>query len=160
MMIGSAGGSDVPWSFSFMSFIAIENSNLSIFPSLFISARALGDKETESHQQALSYCSSTIVKNFHCSKVCECVSVCACVCLCFHHISANTEAGSPDWRKNFLACSPTERNRKRRNRETQEKIEIGISKGCVVMLKLRNQCAGRKITVGMMCWQYVRLCVC
>lgn len=26
-----------------------------------------------------------------------------------HHISAKTEAGSPDWRKNFLACSPTER---------------------------------------------------
>lgn len=62
MMIGSAKGSDVPWSFSFMSFIAMENSNLSIFPSLFMSARA--------------------------------------------HISANTEAGSPDWRKNFLACSP------------------------------------------------------
>lgn len=62
MMIGSADGSDVPWSFSLMSFIAMENSNLSILPSLFISARA--------------------------------------------HISANTEAGSPDWRKNFLACSP------------------------------------------------------
>lgn len=87
MMIGSAGGSDVPWSFSFMSFIAIENSNLSIFPSLFISARALGDKETESHQQALSYCSSTIVKNFHCSKVCECVSVCMCVSLFSPYLS-------------------------------------------------------------------------
>lgn len=62
MMTGNNTGSDVPWSFSFMSFIAMENSNLSIFPSLFISAKA--------------------------------------------HISAKTEAGSPDWRKNFLACSP------------------------------------------------------
>lgn len=44
MMIGSAEGSNVPWSFSFMSFIAIENSNLSIFPSLFISARVLRDR--------------------------------------------------------------------------------------------------------------------
>ncbi len=43
MMIGSAEGSDVPWSFSLMSFIAMENSNLSIFPSLFMSARALRD---------------------------------------------------------------------------------------------------------------------
>lgn len=41
MMIGSAEGSAVPWSFSFMSFIAMENSSLSILPSLFISARAL-----------------------------------------------------------------------------------------------------------------------
>lgn len=62
MMIGSAEGSGVPWSFSFMSFIAMENSNLSILPSLFISAK--------------------------------------------DHISARTEGGSPDWRKNFLACSP------------------------------------------------------
>ncbi len=44
MMIGSAEGSDVPWSFSLMSFIAMENSNLSIFPSLFMSARALRDR--------------------------------------------------------------------------------------------------------------------
>lgn len=43
MMMGRADGSDVPWSFSFMSFIAMENSSRSIFPSLFISARALGD---------------------------------------------------------------------------------------------------------------------
>lgn len=61
-MMGSADGSDVPCSLSFMSFMAMENSNLSIFPSLFMSASA--------------------------------------------HISANTEGGSPDWRKNFLACSP------------------------------------------------------
>lgn len=62
MMIGSADGSDVPWSFSLMSFMAMENSNRSTFPSLFISAR--------------------------------------------DHISAKTEAERPDWRKNFLACSP------------------------------------------------------
>lgn len=62
MMIGSVVGSGVPVSLSFMSFIAMENSNLSIFPSRFKSARA--------------------------------------------HISANTEAVSPDLRKNFLACSP------------------------------------------------------
>lgn len=43
MMIGSAEGSGVPWSFSLISFIAMENSNLSIFPSLFMSARALRD---------------------------------------------------------------------------------------------------------------------
>lgn len=47
MMIGSAKGSDLPWSFSFMSFIAMENSNLSIFPSLFISARVLRDRRRQ-----------------------------------------------------------------------------------------------------------------
>lgn len=47
MMIGSADGSDVPWSFSLMSFIAMENSNLSILPSLFISARVLGGRWKE-----------------------------------------------------------------------------------------------------------------
>lgn len=36
-----------------------------------------------------------------------------------HHISASTEAGSPDWRKNFLACSPTTRTSKGRNIEKQ-----------------------------------------
>lgn len=36
-----------------------------------------------------------------------------------YHISARTEAGSPDWRKNFLACSPTERDRK--GKETKKK---------------------------------------
>lgn len=49
MMIGSADGSEVPWSFSLMSFMAMENSNRSIFPSLFISARALGHKVEQSH---------------------------------------------------------------------------------------------------------------
>lgn len=43
MIIGSADGSDVPCSLSLMSFIAMENSNLSIFPSLFMSASALRD---------------------------------------------------------------------------------------------------------------------
>lgn len=44
MMIGSDEGSGVPVSFSFISFIATENSSRSIFPSLFISARLLGDR--------------------------------------------------------------------------------------------------------------------
>lgn len=49
MMMGSADGSDVPWSFILMSFMAMENSNRSIFPSLFISARALGGRGEQSH---------------------------------------------------------------------------------------------------------------
>lgn len=55
MMIGSAEGSDVPWSFSLMSFIAMENSNLSIFPSLFISARALGVTVKQSYHCAVTF---------------------------------------------------------------------------------------------------------
>lgn len=43
-MMGSADGSDVPCSLSFISFMAMENSNLSIFPSLFMSARVLTEK--------------------------------------------------------------------------------------------------------------------
>lgn len=39
------------------------------------------------------------------------------VCVCaYYHISAKTEAERPDWRKNFLACSPT--NEKRRTSTT------------------------------------------
>lgn len=56
MMIGRAEGSGVPWSFSLISFIAMENSNLSIFPSLFISARALrcrGETKRERKEQVL-----------------------------------------------------------------------------------------------------------
>lgn len=49
MMIGSADGSDVPWSFSLMSFMAMENSNRSTFPSLFISARDLGGSGEKRH---------------------------------------------------------------------------------------------------------------
>lgn len=104
MMIGSAEGSEVPWSFSLMSFIAMENSNLSIFPSLFISARALGVTVKQSYHCAVTY-STVDFKG---------VWVCAS-----HHISASTEAGSPDWRKNFLACSPTKRTSKGRNIEKQ-----------------------------------------
>ena len=56
MMIGSAEGSCVPWSFSFTSFIAMENSNLSIFPSLFISAKDLADRyNTESEKTVYIY---------------------------------------------------------------------------------------------------------
>lgn len=49
MMIGSADGSDVPWSLSLMSFMAMENSNRSTFPSLFISARDLGGSGEKRH---------------------------------------------------------------------------------------------------------------
>lgn len=62
MIIGRDEGRFLPWSLSLISFIAMENSNRSIFPSLSMSAR--------------------------------------------FHISARTEGGRPDWRKNFLACSP------------------------------------------------------
>lgn len=62
MIIGREEGKFRPWSLSLMSFIAMENSSLSIFPSLSMSAR--------------------------------------------FQISAKTGAGRPDWRKNFLACSP------------------------------------------------------
>lgn len=106
MIIGSADGRDVPCSLSLMSFIAMENSNLSIFPSLFMSASALRDGgETDQ--------SVPKEANHRSSKVEKLVKICVCVCLS-HHISANTEAGSPDWRKNFLACSPAERERKRK----------------------------------------------
>lgn len=42
MMIGKVERRGVPCSLSLMSFMEMENSNLSIFPSLFMSARALG----------------------------------------------------------------------------------------------------------------------
>lgn len=61
MMIGRAEGRGVPWSLSLISFMAMENSSLSILPSLFMSARV--------------------------------------------QISARTDEGRPDCRKNFLACS-------------------------------------------------------
>lgn len=41
---GRAGGRGWPWSFNLMSFIAIENSWISMRPSLFISARALQEQ--------------------------------------------------------------------------------------------------------------------
>lgn len=73
MMIGSAEGSSVPWSFSFMSFIAIENSSLSIFPSLFISARVLRDRGNReaSKRSKLKWCASSIDSS---ESLCVCLS--------------------------------------------------------------------------------------
>lgn len=47
MMIGREGGKLRPWSLSLMSFMAIENSSLSILPSLSVSARCLQEEEEE-----------------------------------------------------------------------------------------------------------------
>lgn len=117
MMMGSADGSDVPCSLSFMSFMAMENSNLSIFPSLFMSASVLTEKGRDNESRH----SSKTVKFGGKPPGQKTLCVCMCVCACehdfvsvTHHISANTEAGSPDCRKNFLACSPAQRNTKRR----------------------------------------------
>lgn len=74
MMIGSDDGSGVPVSFSFISFIATENSSRSIFPSLFISARVLGDrthnisKETvmASQEDPLKHSILSTVREFVC----------------------------------------------------------------------------------------------
>lgn len=117
MMMGSADGSDVPCSLSFMSFMAMENSNLSIFPSLFMSASVLTERRGEIMNQITGQKWSNLVENLQVKKLCVFVYVCACehdFVLVTHHISANTEAGSPDCRKNFLACSPAQRNTKRR----------------------------------------------
>lgn len=51
---------------------------------------------------------------FVCVWQCECVLVWVT-----HHISANTEAGSPDWRKNFLACSPAQGNTELQNKTAE-----------------------------------------
>lgn len=150
MMIGSAGGSDVPWSFSFTSFIAIENSNLSIFPSLFISARALGDKETESHPHALTYCSSRVDYSEK-LQLLESVWVCVCVWVCVFTRSQPTLRQEALTGGKTSLPAPLQKETKREEIKKHEKIEIVISKGCVVMFKLWNQCANRKITVGMMC---------
>lgn len=95
----------------------MENSNLSIFPSLFMSARVLRDKRNNRESYQLRSCASSIdlSENFQRLPItqkclCEYESVCVS-----HHIWAKTEGGSPDWSKNFLACSPTERDRKGRN---------------------------------------------
>lgn len=45
MMIGSEEGKLRPWSLSLMSFMAMENSSLSILPSLSVSARCLHEVE-------------------------------------------------------------------------------------------------------------------
>ena len=47
MMIGRAGGRLRPCNFNLMSFMAMENSSLSILPSLSMSARALRERERE-----------------------------------------------------------------------------------------------------------------
>lgn len=47
MMIGREEGKLRPWSLSLMSFMAIENSSLSILPSLSVSARCLQEEEEE-----------------------------------------------------------------------------------------------------------------
>lgn len=87
MMIGSDEGSGVPVSFSFISFIATENSSRSIFPSLFISARLLGDRTQKISKETVMGSQEDLLKH----------SILSTVSLCFsHHISANTDAGSPD----------------------------------------------------------------
>lgn len=45
MMIGRDRGKLRPWSLSLMSFMAIENSSLSILPSPSVSARCLQEEE-------------------------------------------------------------------------------------------------------------------
>lgn len=45
MMTGREEGKLRPWSLSLMSFMAIENSSLSILPSLSVSARCLHEEE-------------------------------------------------------------------------------------------------------------------
>lgn len=45
MMIGREEGKLRPWSLSLMSFMAMENSSLSILPSLSVSARCLHEVE-------------------------------------------------------------------------------------------------------------------
>lgn len=47
MMIGRDEGKLRPWSLSLMSFMAIENSSLSILPSLSVSARCLREEVQE-----------------------------------------------------------------------------------------------------------------
>lgn len=47
MMIGREEGRLRPWSLSLMSFMAMENSSLSILPSLSVSARCLHEEEEE-----------------------------------------------------------------------------------------------------------------
>lgn len=47
MMIGREEGKLRPWSLSLMSFMAMENSSLSILPSLSVSARCLHEEEEE-----------------------------------------------------------------------------------------------------------------
>ncbi len=50
MMTGKEEGKFCPWSLSLMSFIAMENSSLSIFPSVSMSARFLQEQEEEERE--------------------------------------------------------------------------------------------------------------
>lgn len=110
IMIGSDEGSGVPVSFSFISFIATENSSRSIFPSLFISARLLGDRTQNISKETVMGSQEDLLKH----------SILSTVSLCFsHHISANTDAGSPDWRKNLFAWSPIKRQRGKKTKKCQ-----------------------------------------
>lgn len=78
MMMGSADGSDVPCSLSFMSFMAMENSNLSIFPSLFMSASVLTERRGEIMNHITLLKRSNLVENLQVKKLCVFVCVCAC----------------------------------------------------------------------------------
>lgn len=51
MTIGREEGKLRPWSLSLMSFMAIENSSLSILPSLSVSARCLQEEEEEEEER-------------------------------------------------------------------------------------------------------------
>lgn len=57
MMIGRDAGKLRPWSLSLMSFMAIENSSLSILPSLSVSARCLQEEEQEKTESEHCYAS-------------------------------------------------------------------------------------------------------
>lgn len=56
MMIGREEGKLRPWSLSLMSFMAIENSSLSILPSLSVSARCLQEEEEEREKTESDHC--------------------------------------------------------------------------------------------------------
>ena len=51
MMIGRDEGRFRPWSLSLMSFMAMENSSRSIFPSLSMSARFLEEEKEEEEEE-------------------------------------------------------------------------------------------------------------
>lgn len=67
MMIGREEGKLRPWSLSLMSFMAIENSSLSIFPSLSVSARCLQEEEEEEEREKTEsdHCYTSKNQNTH-----------------------------------------------------------------------------------------------
>lgn len=66
MMIGREEGKLRPWSLSLMSFMAIENSSLSILPSLSVSARCLQEEEKEEREKTESgHCCTSKNQNTH-----------------------------------------------------------------------------------------------